>query len=78
MLAMVLAAVFIRLGVWQLDRLAQRRARNAAIARRLAQPPEPIERLGDTTSYRRMLSHLRPKRPLHWKRSKRSSRSAKK
>ncbi len=38
---LVLAAmgVMIRLGFWQLDRLAQRRARNAQIARQLALPP---------------------------------------
>jgi surfeit locus 1 family protein len=29
----------VRLGVWQLDRLAQRRARNAQLAARLALPP---------------------------------------
>ena len=38
LLAVVLAAVFIRLGFWQLSRLAQRRARNAVVAARLAQP----------------------------------------
>ncbi len=37
--ALVLAAGCIRLGVWQLDRLAERRARNAEIAGRLAAPP---------------------------------------
>lgn len=36
----VLAALlFVRLGLWQLDRRGQRLARNAAIAARLAQPP---------------------------------------
>jgi len=33
------AALCARLGVWQLDRLAQRRAWNAEVERRLAQPP---------------------------------------
>jgi surfeit locus 1 family protein len=37
--AFAIAAVCVRLGVWQLDRLAQRRARNAEIAARLALPP---------------------------------------
>lgn len=36
--ALVIAAVCVRLGVWQLDRLGQRRARNAALAARLALP----------------------------------------
>jgi surfeit locus 1 family protein len=38
-LALVLAAGCIRLGVWQLDRLDERRARNAAIAASLSAPP---------------------------------------
>jgi surfeit locus 1 family protein len=52
-LAIVLAALFIRLGFWQLDRLQQRRARNAVIASRLAKPPVPVELLRDTTSFLR-------------------------
>ena len=36
--AIAVAAVCVRLGVWQLDRLGQRRARNAALAGRLALP----------------------------------------
>ena len=36
--ALVIAAVCIRLGVWQLDRLGQRRARNSALAAHLALP----------------------------------------
>jgi surfeit locus 1 family protein len=38
-LAAVAAAIFVRLGVWQLDRLAQRRRRNALIVERLRDPP---------------------------------------
>lgn len=38
-IAVVVAGVCVRLGLWQLDRLGQRKARNAAIAERLAQPP---------------------------------------
>jgi surfeit locus 1 family protein len=37
--AVLVAAVCVRLGIWQVDRLAQRRARNAAWAARLALPP---------------------------------------
>ena len=37
--AVLVAAVCVRLGIWQLDRLAQRRARNAALAARFALPP---------------------------------------
>jgi len=37
--AIVAAGVFVRLGVWQLDRLAERRATNAAHYTQLARPP---------------------------------------
>lgn len=37
--ALLIAAACVGLGVWQLDRLAQRRARNAQLAARLALPP---------------------------------------
>jgi len=37
--AIVVATACVLLGKWQLDRLAQRRARNAALAARLALPP---------------------------------------
>jgi len=37
--ALLIAAACLRLGVWQLDRLAQRRDRNAQLAARLALPP---------------------------------------
>ena len=36
--AVLVAAVCVRLGIWQLDRLAQRKALNAALAVRLALP----------------------------------------
>lgn len=42
--AVIVAAVCVRLGVWQLDRLRQRRARNAEIAAARARPP--IELVG--------------------------------
>jgi surfeit locus 1 family protein len=37
--AISVAAGCVRLGIWQLDRLGQRRARNAALSGRLALPP---------------------------------------
>jgi surfeit locus 1 family protein len=37
--AAVMAALFARLGFWQLDRLAERRARNALVIARLHEPP---------------------------------------
>ena len=52
-LAIALAAVFVRLGFWQLDRLKQRRARNAVVASRIAAASRPIDELRDTASYRR-------------------------
>jgi len=42
LLVLVGVAVLCRLGVWQLDRLAQRRAINAAIAARMSEPPVPL------------------------------------
>ena len=44
-LAVVAAAGCIRLGFWQLSRLAQRRARNAVVAARLSQPQVPLTTL---------------------------------
>jgi surfeit locus 1 family protein len=54
-LALVLAALFVGAGFWQLDRLAQRRERNAALASRLAAAVVPFEDLKDTSSYRRVI-----------------------
>ncbi len=42
--ALAVAIVCVRLGIWQLDRLGQRRARNAVVAARLAQPPLSVGR----------------------------------
>lgn len=39
LVALVVAAGCVRLGLWQLDRLAQRRAVNARVAARMAEPP---------------------------------------
>jgi surfeit locus 1 family protein len=41
-IAIVLGALFVRLGVWQLDRRAQRRALNEDVRKQLALPPIPI------------------------------------
>lgn len=54
-LALALAVVFVRLGFWQLDRLRQRRARNAAIGASMAAPAVPYGRLGASASYRRAI-----------------------
>jgi len=53
-LAVVLAAVFIRLGFWQLARLEQRRARNAHIASRLAEPVRAFDASRDSASFSRV------------------------
>jgi len=45
LLAVVAAVGCIRLGFWQLSRLAQRRARNAVVAARLSQPLVPLTSL---------------------------------
>jgi surfeit locus 1 family protein len=51
------AALFVSLGLWQLDRRTQRRARNAIIAKRVRAAPVTLNRLGGDTSathYRRL------------------------
>ena len=56
LVAAVVAAGCVRLGLWQLNRLAQRRALNATLAARLSSPPAPArELLRDSASgaYRR-------------------------
>jgi surfeit locus 1 family protein len=57
--AVLVAAVCVRLGIWQLDRLAQRRAGNAALAARLALPPLELQgaRPADSVSQRRVVAH---------------------
>lgn len=42
-LVLTMAAVCVRLGFWQLDRLEQRRARNAAVRAAQAQPPVALD-----------------------------------
>lgn len=44
LLVVLVVIVCARLGFWQLDRLDQRRERNALIEARLAEPPVPLER----------------------------------
>jgi surfeit locus 1 family protein len=56
--AILLATVCVFLGRWQLNRLAQRRARNAVLAARLALPPLPIRRdiTADSARQRRVVA----------------------
>lgn len=57
LISAIAAAVFIRLGVWQLARLGERRAHNAAIGARLAQAPTTPDALPSDTAalhYRRV------------------------
>jgi len=56
--AVLVATVCVFLGRWQLDRLAQRRARNAVLAARLALPPLPVSRdmLADSAHQRRVVA----------------------
>ena len=44
-IAAVAAAVFVRLGIWQLDRLDQRRAHNAAVLAQYTAPPVELDSL---------------------------------
>jgi surfeit locus 1 family protein len=50
--ALLLAAGCVRLGVWQLDRLHQRRARNAALASARALPPVELREMLPVDSVR--------------------------
>ena len=51
-LAVCVAIVCIRLGFWQLDRLAQRRERNRVVAARLAEAPAPLTSLPNDSASR--------------------------
>ena len=54
---MIVAAVCVRLGIWQLDRLEERRARNALIAERMAAPALDLDRIAvddGSAPYRRV------------------------
>lgn len=51
-LAVLVAAVCFRLGVWQLDRLAQRRARNAVVEKRMRESSVDVARLPNDSTVR--------------------------
>ena len=62
--AVLVAGLCVAAGIWQLDRLAQRRARNAALAARLALPPLQVQEgsggvdiTADTARQRRVVAH---------------------
>jgi surfeit locus 1 family protein len=56
--AAIVAVVCVRLGVWQLERLAQRKARNATIEAAFRQPPISAElAMGDSSArFRRVIA----------------------
>jgi surfeit locus 1 family protein len=57
-IVLVVAALCVRLGFWQLSRLEQRTSRNRLQAQRMSEPPIPLELIGPDTSglfYRRVL-----------------------
>ncbi|HEY5086942.1 MAG TPA: SURF1 family protein [Gemmatimonadaceae bacterium] len=59
-LAIAFVVVTTWLGFWQLRRLAQRRAQNAEVIARLANPPVPVQKLTHDSAalhYRRVLLH---------------------
>jgi surfeit locus 1 family protein len=59
-IAVALAALFIRLGFWQLDRLAWRRALNAEVASHFSAPPVSVESLpADSAAMRYRRATLR-------------------
>jgi surfeit locus 1 family protein len=58
--AVISAAIFVRLGFWQLHRLAERRARNALVMSRLQQSDADAATLtGDSASLRFRRAHVR-------------------
>ena len=55
--SLIMAAVFVRLGVWQVDRLRERRHHNALLEQRLEAPTVPLASLAGTSDelrYRRV------------------------
>src|SRR3954471_21271053 len=50
-LAVVFAALFVRLRFWQLDRLGQRRALNRQILQRVSRRPVAFDRLTDSANF---------------------------
>ncbi len=58
-IAVALAALFVRLGFWQLERLAWRRALNAEVASHITAPPVPVSQLPrDSAAMRYRRVHL--------------------
>jgi surfeit locus 1 family protein len=56
LIALTVAAVCVRLGIWQLHRLAQKRAFNAAVVAGTSASPAPVQALaagGESVAYRR-------------------------
>ena len=49
-IVLIVALVCVRLGVWQLQRLDQKRARNAATVQRMGEPPANLNLIGNDTS----------------------------
>lgn len=59
-IAIAIGAVCVRLGIWQLDRLGERRARNAIVAERMTLPVTDIATLrGDTSDLRFRRARIR-------------------
>lgn len=59
LLAVIIAGVCVRLGLWQLERLAERKARNATIAAAFRAPPisaESAAALGTMPRFRRVIA----------------------
>ena len=54
LLVLAVAALCVRLGLWQLDRLDQRRERNALVAARAAEEAGPLPADADAALYRRV------------------------
>ena len=58
-IAVICAAIFVRLGIWQLHRRQERRARNALVLARLTEPESDAESLpGDTSAIRFRRVHV--------------------
>jgi surfeit locus 1 family protein len=60
LLSLALTIAFVRLGVWQLHRLHERRVHNAMLERRLAATPVPVTQLpadSGSAHYRRVYIH---------------------
>lgn len=62
LLVVLLATLFVNLGLWQLRRLDDRQATNAAIESRAALAPEPVEDLADPSTGGDDLDELRFRR----------------